>query len=145
MLQAGGFKLNVQVNDYRAQWQPTIWVGRARGMMFGLGAIFGDPSGYLEYLFGPTSTRNHRRVKDPGFLRLYEKQQVELDAEPRRRTLVEIQRYLADKMWFVPFEYRTYTSFTVVRPNVRNFAEYRTPSGSWGRATESLIHYWLDT
>lgn len=144
MLQNAGFRLDVKVDDYRSVWQPTSWAGKVRGLVYGLGAAFTDPDEVFNYLFGPDSSRNHMRVRDPQLLSLMEKQRQQLDVQERRKTVIEIQRYAADKMYFVPVESRTYSQKEVAHSFVQGYEHWRVPSGSYGGATESLMHLWLN-
>lgn len=144
MLQAAGFRPDVKVDDYRSVWQPTSWAGKTRGVVYGLGAAFTDPDESFNYLFGPDSSRNHMRVKDPQLISLMEKQRQQLDAEERRKTVVEVQKYAGDKMYFVPVESRTFSQKSVAQPFVQDYEAWRVPSGSYGVGTESLPHLWLN-
>ena len=144
MLQKAGFRPDVQVDDYRAVWQPTSWAGKVRGVVYGLGSAFTDPDEFFNYLFGQDSTRNHMRVNDPQLNSLMEKQRQQLNVEERRKTVIDVQRYAGEKMYFVPVESRTYSQKDVAQPFVQGYQDWRVPSGSYGAATESFMHLWLN-
>jgi peptide/nickel transport system substrate-binding protein len=137
MLQAAGFKPDVKVDDYRSVWEPTSWAGKTNGLVFGLGSAFTDPDTILNYWFGPDSSRNHMQVKDPQLTALMAKQRQQLDEQERRKTVIEIQKYLGDKMYFVPVYYGTFSQKSVAPSFVKGWADWQPPSGSYGVGTES--------
>ncbi len=81
--------------------------------------------------------RNKSRVKDTKLDKMIEDQRIELDADKRRKQIYDIQRYIAEKMYYVP---------TVVgssqygrQPWVKNF-HY---GSFYGVGTETYARIWL--
>ena len=145
MLEEGGFQLDVQVDDYRSQWQAeNIWGGEATGMMYGLGTSYQDPEGELNYFFGATSRRNQLQVEDAKLADMMEVSQGTTDDATHVELLGDLQRYLGTKMYFVPFSYSSHTGWAVVQPTVRGYEEFANPSGSSGTGTERVMNLWLD-
>jgi len=144
MLNDAGIRTKQIADDYASVYQNRTWGGDMPGLVFGLGTQFGDPDQFLDYLFGPTSTRNHMRVNDPVFNDLFKKQRAELDADTRREILIQIQKYLASVMRFIPLDYRAVAGYSLAYPFVKNIRAYRSASGSYGAASEGFLYRWLD-
>lgn len=96
-----------------------------------------DADEYLYGFFYSTSSGNRDRVKDSALDAMIEKQRTLVDDDERLKAVLDIQRYLAQKMYVVPAVegYR----YTAVQPWVRNYSLSQGP----GQFTETDAKLWL--
>ena len=64
---AVGLRSKLVPEDYDSLFNPISWHGETDGVAVHNWQTFGDPAQQLDYLFGPTSTRNQMSVNDPKF------------------------------------------------------------------------------
>ncbi|MBO0883835.1 MAG: ABC transporter substrate-binding protein, partial [Mycobacterium sp.] len=103
-LKSGGINATIQMQDY-AQYIATTFAGKFDGtntLVFGLETPFTEPHDYLFNMFHPQGTRNHAGVNDDKLTAMIEEQQHTLDRMQRKQKIAEIQRYVADQMYYVP-------------------------------------------
>jgi peptide/nickel transport system substrate-binding protein len=80
----------------------TTSLGKFEKMAMGpYGAGVTEVDEFLYELFAAGSVRNRSHVDDPELNRLLNAQRKEMDAGKRREIVLEIQRYLADKTYYV--------------------------------------------
>jgi peptide/nickel transport system substrate-binding protein len=144
MLPAAGIKANPVGDDYGSVFNIRGWAGELPGMAWGIPTGFDQPELYLDYLFGRNSTRNQMRVFDETFYAMVDAQQQELDENKRKQLIIDIFRYQADKMRFVPFGYGAVTNFELSYNFYKNTWAYRPALAGFGTATEALTHRWSD-
>jgi ABC-type transport system substrate-binding protein len=144
MLPAAGIRAKPIGQDYGSVFNIRGWAGELPGMAWGIPTGFSEPELYLDYLFGPNSSRNQMRINDETLYAMFDKQQGELDEDKRRQLIIDIFRYCADKMRFVPFGYGSVTNYTLTYDHYKNQWAYRVPLASQGAASEAYIHRWTD-
>ncbi len=110
-LKSGGIDATIQMQDY-AQYIATTFAGKFDGtntLVFGLETPFTEPHDYLFNMYHPQGTRNHAGVDDDKLTAMIEQQMRTLDHDQRKQQIFDIQRYLADQMYYVPgiVNYRT--------------------------------------
>lgn len=110
-LKTGGINANIQMQEY-ASYIATTFAGKFDGtntLVFGLETPFTEPHDYLFNMYHPSGTRNHAGVNDDKLTGMIEQQQRALDRNQRKQIIFDIQRYLADQMYYVPgiVNYRT--------------------------------------
>lgn len=143
MLNAVGFKTILVTIDYQREW-----VGGGKGirygalpadaMAYGLTAGYDDP---LEVLFNyhhSSSNLRNTKLVDKMLDGLLEKARGQFDENERKKTILDIQRYLAEKMYFVAGLPTPYT-FVMVQPWIYNFQH----TTSYGIFTESFAKLWV--
>ncbi|HWO94466.1 MAG TPA: ABC transporter substrate-binding protein, partial [Dehalococcoidia bacterium] len=138
MLNEAGIRTNLVAEDYGSQYISGTFLGNFQGIAYGPQSGFQEVDEYIFNMLHPSGLRNHSGVNDPELTRMIEAQRVELDAERRREIIHDIQRLVADKMYYVP---------TIVgsaeygrQAYVRNFQ-----FGSfYGIGTETYARVWLD-
>ena len=138
-----GIRAQLEIDDYNTVFQPKTQVGLNTGLLNTVWITNSDPSGYLSLLFGPGSNRNKLDVNDATFNDMFEKQNQELDDGRRKTLLVDIYKYVADKMWEVPFSTNT-DQYQLAQPFVRNNNAYQDAVGDFGIGSGGILYRWLD-
>ena len=95
-----------EYGDYLA----NIFSGKFQGgnvLAFGVETPFTEPHDFLFSMYHPQGTRNHANVNDPKLTAMIEHQAKELDHAKRKSLIFDIQRYLADQMYYPPGVART--------------------------------------
>jgi len=114
------------------------FVGDLTGMAFALETPFSDADEYLHAMYHPDGARNHSKIDDPTLTQMIEDQAVETDLERRVQLVHDIQRYVSDKMYYVPLMVFGSPGFNVAHPWVQNVGVYQT--ASFGAATEGGVY-----
>ena len=99
-------------------------------------------------LLMPGAVRNMTNLSDkvdraPELFALILKQRNELDQEVRQQIVYDIQKIVADQMWYVAMPHGRWTSLSMAQPEVRGYKQYE--GGSGNDAIETFPYYWLDT
>jgi peptide/nickel transport system substrate-binding protein len=143
------FKLRLNNPDYQTEYLPRYWYSPVandyRGIVVGAYTTFADVDGYLNAYYHSKS--NIQRVGlgtqgDPRLDGLIEAQRRELDGARRTAVLQEIQRYLATKMYMVPWPGQG-TRFTLFWPWVANRGVFRAYLAE-AFPQETAITWWFD-
>jgi peptide/nickel transport system substrate-binding protein len=140
-----GIRAKIIGEDYASVFNPHSWHGEGDGISSWGWQTFSDPGQQLDYLFGPTSTRNQMGVNDPKFNSMFDQQQAELDATKRRAQLIAMYQYLGNEMRHVPHGYQSINSFILHAPQVRNNAAFRTSDSLLGAVGTNTKHWWLNS
>lgn len=136
-----GLNITTDVQDYNSVYITQTSVGNFSGIAFGPETPFPEPGGYALRLF-TDNPKNRGKVRDAELDRMARAQQSELDPEKRRQLFLDLQKYQAGKMYYIPSQYRAGTNWTGYQPKVKNADSYRTKG--YAAATESLVYRWLD-
>jgi peptide/nickel transport system substrate-binding protein len=140
MLKDLGVRPTIVVQDYQREYISAngTFFGNFEGVFFGLQTPFTDPHDFLFNMAHSASRRNHGGIADPQLDQMIEKEGATLDEATRVKLVREIQRYMAEKMYYAPgFVGPAYTG---VQPWVRGFKW----SATYGVGTESYAEVWLD-
>src|SRR5947207_10999698 len=107
-------------------------------MVFGLETPFSEPHDFLFNMYHPKGTRNHASVNDPKLTEMIEKQMRTLDKAERKKQIYDIQRYLAEQMYYPPnsASYRAMAYQSYVRDAF--------PRSDYGLGAEVVPKLWLD-
>jgi peptide/nickel transport system substrate-binding protein len=139
-LKAGGVDANLEMHEY-ADYIASIFSGKFQGgnvLAYGLETPFTEPHDFLFNMYHPNGTRNHAGVNDPKLTAMIEQQARTLDKAQRKTQIYDIQRYLADQMYYPPGVAPYNTAGTT--PWVRDlFAR-----GDYGFGAEIVPKLWLD-
>lgn len=136
-----GVKVTTDVQDYNSTYITQTSVGNFKGIAFGPETPFPEAGGYPIRLF-TDNPKNRSKIKDPTLLKLAKDQQSELNADKRRQIFLDIQKYNAAKMYYIPSQYRAGTVWTGYQPSIKNTDTYRTKG--FGAPTETYVYYWKD-
>jgi len=139
-LKSAGVTANIKMQEY-SSYISTTFLGKFEGgnmIVVGPQGNFNEPHEFLFLLYHPRGPRNASDVNDPKLTQMIEKQMRTLDTADRKQQIYEVQRYLAEQMWYVP----TAVGFRsmVYQPYVRN-AYWR---GDFGLGAEVVPKLWLD-
>ena len=107
-------------------------------MVYGLETPVQEPHDYLFNMYYPTSARNHSGVNDPDLTAMIDKEVKTLDKADRLKQIHDIQRYLAEKEYYV--QGPVGNSSIAVQPWVKDF-NYES---DYGRGAEYVTKIWLD-
>jgi len=139
-LKAAGIDANIKMQEYTAYIASTF-KGNIEGentMVFGLETPFTEPHDFLFNMYHPSGTRNHASINDPKLTGMIEQQMRTLDRADRKKQVYDIQRYLADQMYYPPGA--TSVRVAALQPNVKDFF----PRSDFGLGAEIIPKLWLD-
>lgn len=142
MLAEGGIYARLEPEDYESTYLPKTLAGRFTGIAFGPATAYTEIDTWLTALLHLESPHNPGRIRDQQVDRLIERQQQAATEPERRQILWELQRYLSDRMYYVPST--SATAWTVVQPWVKNYGAYQVNSGSYGQAAEHWLWLYRD-
>ena len=139
-LKSAGIEANIKMQEYSAYIGSTF-AGKFEGgnvLVFGLETPFTEPHDFLFNMYHPKGTRNHAGVNDQKLTELIEKQMRTLDRAERKKQIFEIQRYLAEQMYYPPntAPYRAMAYQAYVRDAY--------PRSDYGLGAEVIPKLWLD-
>jgi peptide/nickel transport system substrate-binding protein len=137
-----GLKSNLVPEDYDSLFNPHTWHGETDGLAIHGWQTFGDPAQQLDYLFGPTSTRNQMAVNDPKFNAYQDQNLAELDPQKRRAIILEELKYLQGEMRHTSSIVSNIDSYSLYQPQVRNDWAYRSSDSSSPVGTNTM-YWWL--
>ncbi len=137
-----GLDPTLDIQDYATTFGQTR-LGNFEGIAMGIEAAFPEPGGLLTRAF-TDNPQNKGRIKDPKLLELTLKQRGELDVAKRREIFYEIQRYHAEKMYYVPGQYGAGLSWTAHQPWMRMVSEVRSIPGAAASPSETIPYFWSD-
>jgi peptide/nickel transport system substrate-binding protein len=134
-----GLKLTTDVQDYSSKYITQTFVGNFKGIAFGYQTPFPEGGSYPLRMF-TDNPNNHGKVNDPKAAELAVKQQREPSEEKRKEIFWEIQRYNAEKMYYIPNQAGAATGWTGHLAHMRNAVEYVTTG--YGAPTEAYPYRW---
>lgn len=116
-----GVKVTLAPQEY-GLYISTTYLGKYEQMAIGPVTPFGEVDDWLYGFYYPGQTNNRGHVDDPQLNPLLVAQRQALDPSERKRIVLEIQRYLLDKAYYIylPIGY----TFSVHSPRVRNFQQH---------------------
>ncbi len=134
-----GIEVELKPQDYAA-YVSTTYAGKFEGgtMVWGLYTPAMDPNDYLTNMYDPKSPRNLVGVNDPKLNDMIAQQRKVLDRMERKKLIDEIQRYLAEQMYYVPGT--TGDLAVAIQPWVKDFFL----ETDFGRGAEFGTKLWLD-
>jgi peptide/nickel transport system substrate-binding protein len=139
-LKSIGVDATIKMQEYTSYVSSTFQ-GKFEGgnvLVYGLETPFTEPHDFLYSMYHPKGTRNHASVNDPKLTAMIEKQARTLDRASRKSQIFDIQRYLAEQMYYPPSATGILT--VGLAPYVRDFF----PISDYGRGAEVLPKLWLD-
>jgi ABC-type transport system substrate-binding protein len=139
-LKAVGIEADIKMQEYTAYIASTF-AGKFQGgnrLVFGLETPFTEPHDFLFNEYHPKGTRNRADIDDPKLTAMIEQQMKTLDRADRKKQLFDIQRYLAEQMYYPPHAASMRTA--ALQPNVRDFF----PRSDFGLGGEVVPKVWMD-
>ena len=106
-------------------------------VLFGGIGVYTESDEYLFTYFHSKSTGNQEHLNDPNLDAMIDKERTIVDENARFKAVVDIQKYLASKLYAVPttdgYEY------VLIQPRVQNYLY----TNSLGKGTETYASIWL--
>jgi peptide/nickel transport system substrate-binding protein len=149
-IKEAGFTTNLVNQEYGA-YISTTFLGKfpeGQGLAIGPLQVPLEPDSIFYTIYHPSSTRHSwsgegegSLAQDAQLLKMFADQRAELDRNKRLALIQEIQRYMAEKMYMVPFSAKT---------SVQGFQPWykfdRTPTytRTFSAGTDYLPHVWID-
>jgi peptide/nickel transport system substrate-binding protein len=139
-LKRGGIDATINMQEYSA-YIGTTFAGKFEGgmrLVFGLETPFTEPHDFLFNMYHPKGTRNHAGVNDPKLTEMIEKQMRTVDKAERKKIIFDIQRYLAEQMYYPP-NTAYYRSL-----GVQSYVRDMFPWSDYGFGAENMPKVWMD-
>jgi peptide/nickel transport system substrate-binding protein len=114
-----GITVELKPQEY-GDYISTTYLGKFDKLAMGPITPFLEVDDFLYGLFYPDQPNNRGHVKDPALNEMLIAQRRELDPEKRKRIVHDIQRYLADKAYYVYVPIGL--SYHVHQPHLKGFA-----------------------
>lgn len=138
MWQQVGFRFKLVGHEFQSDYLPNvIEKGNFSGVRVGPFTEYVDEDTYLRSAYLPGTDRNPAGYDDPKLTDMIEKQRREFDWEKRKRILWDIQVYLSDNMWNIPWGGQATSGFTFTQPWMMNYRLYR-------QSPNSFLYRWID-
>ena len=139
-LKNAGIEATIKMQEY-SSYISTTFLGKFEGgnvLVFGPKGNFNEPHEFLFQHFHSKGSRNSASVNDPKLDEMIDKQARTMDKADRKRQIYDIQRYLAEQMYYVP----TVAGFRSMayQPYVRD----AYPRSDFGLGSEVIPKIWLD-
>ena len=129
--------LRTTVEDYGAVFLGNTVPGNFRGMA-SIAQSLGEPGNYLTAMYLPSSIRNSGKINDPRLTDTITAINANTNREERRQQILDVQDYLADRMYNVPLP--NGPLLTGYQPAVRNVLEYQSQGAS--ASVDQVPYYW---
>jgi ABC-type transport system substrate-binding protein len=139
-LKSVGIDAEIKMQEYTA-YIATTFAGKFQGgnrLVFGLETPFTEPHDFLFNMYHPNGTRNHASINDPKLTAMIERQMKTLDRVDRKKQIFDIQRYLAEQMYYPPHASSMRTA--ALQPYVNEFF----PRSDYGLGAEVVPKVWLN-
>jgi peptide/nickel transport system substrate-binding protein len=140
MLREAGFAPQPVPQDFAREFSDPrgTFFGGYEGVFYGLATPAVEPHDFLYGMLHSRSRRNHAGIADPRLDALIEEQARTLDAGARLERVRAIQRYLLERLYYVPLA--TGDGHVALQPWVRRY-HY---SPTYGAGTETFAGVWLE-
>ncbi len=147
MLAKVGIKVEMQTADFVTVYIPQVQAGKFDGWAMGFASGSADPIDYLSTFYRSSSPRNFARLKDPVLEAKLDKMESTLDEKAFRQEILDVQNYMNEKMYVIPYKGGQGGVGSGYAPKVRNAYEYYNAHNAIGLAAigpELLAHVWID-
>jgi ABC-type transport system substrate-binding protein len=139
-LKLAGIDANIKMVEYTA-YIASYFKGQFEGgnmLVFGLETPFTEPHDFLFNMYHTKGTRNHASVNDPKLDAMIEQQMKTFDRAERKKQIFEIQRYLAEQMYYPP--HAASVRSAGLQPRIKDFF----PRSDFGLGAEVIPKLWID-
>jgi ABC-type transport system substrate-binding protein len=137
MLKEGGLNVKPVPEEY-GNYIANTFAGKFTGTAMGPQTDLTEPDLLFFRMFSPENQLNNSRVNDPKMTEMLNAQRREFDEDKRKKIVYDIQRYNAEKMFYVP-GVQGY-SYAAVQPTVKNYL----PTVTYGFA-DTITWLWNDS
>jgi peptide/nickel transport system substrate-binding protein len=140
--QEAGFRVRQVPEDFNNVFLPkTVAVGDMTGIAVSPSGEYNEVDTLLaaqwQVIPGTANDRNPPGYNDPELNAMIEKQRRTLDENERTQVLYDIQKFLSDRLWGIPWAGQATSNFSFYYPVVQNVQVFR---GS----PDSITRVWLD-
>ena len=129
--------LRTTVEDYAAVFLGNTVPGNFRGVA-SIAQSLGEPGNYLTAMYLPSSSRNSGKINDPRLTDMVTAINGNTNREERRQQILDVQDYLADRMYNVPLP--NGPMITGYQPAARNVMEYQSHGAA--APVDQAPYYW---
>ena len=139
-LKSAGVEATIKMQEYSA-YISTTFLGKFDGgnmIVVGPHGNFNEPHEFFFLKYHPNGPRNAPEINDPTLTAMIEKQMRTLDQADRKKQISDIQRYLAEKMYWVP----TAVGFRSMA--YQSYVRDAYPRSDFGFGAEVVPKLWLD-
>jgi len=139
-LKSAGINADIKMQEYTAYIASTFkgdFEGGNR-LVFGLETPFTEPHDFLFNMYHPKGTRNHAGINDAKLTGMIEQQMKTLDRAQRKQQIFDIQRYLAEQMYYPP--HAASMRSAGLQPTIKDFF----PRSDYGFGAELAPKVWID-
>lgn len=146
MLAEAGIRGKATAQDYNTEYTvKTVFAkGDHTGFAMGPLASYPDPGEFLFGTYHPDGTRSKLRPgQDPELQQRIETIRREIDANKRASLIKDAQKYMAVKMWAIPWPPGVTGTYALSWPWLQNYNVFKVDT-SWGSPTETLVNLWID-
>ena len=127
-----------QVGSEQAEYlDKIVALGDFKGITVSPSGEYNEVDSLIKAQWTLPSDRNPPGYDDPEFNAMFEKQRRTFDMNERKAIIWEMQKWLAQRMWYVPWGGQATSSFNFVRPWVQNVQVFRA-------SPDSMIRRWMD-
>ncbi len=126
-LQDVGIRAREVGEDFNSVYLPkTVAAGTFNGFSASPSGEYNEVDTLLKSQWTVPSDRNPVGYNDPALNDLIEKQRRTLDAQARKSVIADIQKFVADRLWGIPWGGQANSSFTFAYPWMQNVQVYRS-------------------
>lgn len=143
LLKEAGVTVKEVGEEYGVYIANTWGKGEFDGMAFGLESVFSDVAAYWSNMFYPRDAgggRNHSSINDATLTDRIKKMLALQDIEELRQESFELQKYVSDKMYYVPIV--TPVEFGARKKTLKGAVNTSGPT-TYALGTESSLHLWM--
>jgi peptide/nickel transport system substrate-binding protein len=139
-LKSIGVEANIEMQEYAA-YISTTFLGKFEGgnvINVGPQGNFNEPHEFLLQMYHPKGARNSNNVNDPKLTEMIDKEVRTLDKVDRKKQIDDIQRYLAEQMYYIP----TASGFRSML--YQAYVRDAYPRSDFGLGAEVVPKLWFD-
>ncbi len=129
--------LRTTIEDYGTVFLNSTIPGNFRGMA-AIQQSLGEPGNYLSAMYLPASLRNSGKINDPRLTDMVTTISANTNREERRQQILDVQDYLADRMYNVPLP--NGPVLTAYQPSVRNVLDFQSQGVT--SPIDQIPYYW---
>jgi peptide/nickel transport system substrate-binding protein len=144
MLKQAGVTVKDVPEEYFSVYGPKTFAGQFDGFALGLESVFSDLGAYWTNMFYPRNAgggRNHSSVNDTTLNERIKKMLALQDVEALRKEGFELQKYLSEKMYYVPVI--NPVEYTARQPKLKGVVNTQGPT-TYALGTEGILTNWFE-
>ena len=140
--QEAGFRITHKPEDFQNEFLPrTVAAGNMTGLAISPSGEYNEVDTLLaaqwQVVEGASNDRNPPAYNDPELNSLIDKQRRTLDENERTQILYEIQKFLSNRLWGIPWGGQATSGFSFYYPGIQNVQVFRG-------LPDSITRVWID-